>query len=475
MKTSIAPRTRSRRPRPLLARIGVCGVLATTICGAVTAIGAGVAQAQDAPPTSVTAPPDTTPATTAPPTTTAPTTTAPPTTAPPGNSQAPAPTSPTATSIPPDLPVIQPPPVPGQPAPPPAPPIPDPSPQVAALLAQMQMSDLQASLTTAQATYDKAAALQASVQAIHDDADRDLAARRKALTDAAMVAYVQGGVDEVGDNAQSESPDAAVSVESARMLAGSAIDQTHDQLVAAELRIAIADRVLGAVTALANRAHDALDNAQQQVDDANTAIQNAGLGGLMTVDLSPTVLGPSVLTPQEVVGWYQSKGVVGYASSVDLLTLATYYVTEGAAEGVRGDVAFAQSMVETGAFTSPLTTHNNFSGIGACDSCATGFDFPSPQLGVRAQMQLLHAYADRSLSVLGLANPPVAADPDHLSVRGCCPTWNKLTGTWATDPNYGPKIMTIYLSMLQYAYAQRQAAAQGTAVVPSIAAPPGSG
>jgi hypothetical protein len=127
-------------------------------------------------------------------------------------------------------------------------------------------------------------------------------------------------------------------------------------------------------------------------------------------------------------------------------------------------------MVETGAFTSPLTRHNNFAGIGACDSCATGFDFASPQLGVRAQMQLLHAYADKSLSLMNLANPAVGADPERLSVRGCCPTWNRLTGTWATDPNYGPKIMTVYLSMLQYALAQRTAK-ESTGVVPAPAPP----
>jgi hypothetical protein len=472
MSNPIAPRSRSHRPRLLLAKVGLCAVLVTTYGAAVAPLGAEAAPVQAAPDPAVTTPPTTAPppTTTAPPATTAPTN-PPPTTAPTAPNQ-PAPPPP-ATSIPPDLPVIQPPPDPNQPAPPPPPPIPDPSPQVAAFVAQMQMQALMTSLAAAQATYDKVAAVQASVQAIHDGAAQALDAKRKALTDAATYAYVQGGVDEVGENAQSASPEGSVSVESARMLAGSAIDHTHTELVAAEMRMRIANRVLDDVNRIADKAHAALDTAQQQVDTANAAIANAGLGGLLTVDLSPTVLGASVLTPAEIVGWYQSKGVVGYDAGVDLTTLATYYVTEGEAEGVRGDVAFAQSMVETGAFTSPLTTHSNFAGIGACDSCATGFDFPSPQLGVRAQMQLLHAYADKSLSVLGLANPPVGADPDHLSVRGCCPTWNKLTGTWATDPNYGPKIMTIYLSMLQYAYNSRTAPPPAP-VEPSIAPAPGS-
>jgi hypothetical protein len=166
-------------------------------------------------------------------------------------------------------------------------------------------------------------------------------------------------------------------------------------------------------------------------------------------------MGDALLTAAEIVDWYNAQGIVGYAGGVDLATLVGYYLDEGKAEHVRGDVAFAQSIVETGAFTSPLTTHSNFAGIGACDSCPTGFDFATPQLGVRAQAQLLHAYADKALRITTLANPAVGSDPDRLSVRGCCTTWNKLTGTWATDPNYGPKLMTVYRSMLQFALLQR--------------------
>jgi hypothetical protein len=285
------------------------------------------------------------------------------------------------------------------------------------------------------------------------------------LTDAATTAYVEGGVDEIASRAQDSSPSGFVSQESARSLAGSAIDQTHDELVDAEARLRTAQ---GALVAAQHQAADAkatLDSAQAAVDDATNVLNQARAATGSGADLSPTVLGAPTLTVDEIVGWYQAQGITGYVGGVDLPTLAGFYVTEGQAEGVRGDVAFAQSMVETGAFTSPLTTHNNFAGIGACDSCATGFDFGSPQLGVRAQMQLLHAYSDKSLQIINLANPPVGADPDHLSVRGCCPTWDKLTGTWASDPNYGPKIMTIYLSMLQYAYAHRS-------IAPPAAAPP---
>jgi hypothetical protein len=371
--------------------------------------------------------------------------------------------------LPPDLPVIAPPIDPNLPAPPPAPPLPDPSPQVAAVLAQLHMLDLGVSLSSARAKLDQASAIEVQVQAIVDGTIRDRDAKRKAMTDAATAAYVQGVVDQASDQQPFADTGAPVSAESVRMLAGRAIDHTHDEFVAAEVGVRIAQAVLQQVQGRLADVRAAFDGVQHEMDDANNTVSVVEAGGVPT-DMSPTVLGEPTLTADEIAGWYQSKGVVGWAGAADLPAIASLYITEGQAEGVRGDVAFAQSMVETGAFTSPLTRHNNFAGIGACDSCATGFDFASPQLGVRAQMQLLHAYADKSLSLMNLANPAVGADPERLSVRGCCPTWNRLTGTWATDPNYGPKIMTVYLSMLQYALAQRTAK-ESTGVVPAPAPP----
>ena len=63
---------------------------------------------------------------------------------------------------------------------------------------------------------------------------------------------------------------------------------------------------------------------------------------------------------------------------------------------MRGDVAFAQSILETGGFANPgsAATDNNFAGIGWCDSCKHGFNFPDAQTGVRAQLQLLRIYVD---------------------------------------------------------------------------------
>ena len=132
---------------------------------------------------------------------------------------------------------------------------------------------------------------------------------------------------------------------------------------------------------------------------------------------------------------------------------------EGTAEGVRGDIAWAQSILETGNFayrgSMVNTSDHNYAGIGACDSCSSGFRYDTPQLGVRAQMQLLHTYADDNLTSADLAFPPAGRAPERSSVRGCCDTWMELSGVWATGPGYGVKILTIYNEMLAFA-AERQ-------------------
>jgi hypothetical protein len=139
-----------------------------------------------------------------------------------------------------------------------------------------------------------------------------------------------------------------------------------------------------------------------------------------------------------------------------MATLAGYYQSVGTAAGLRGDIAFAQSIVETGYFSFPSYGQvtggdNNFAGIGACDSCAHGWSFPSAQTGVAAQVQLLSAYA----STKALATPLVG----RVGVAGCCQTWLSLSGVWATNPNYGYEILSVYQKILNWAIPVRLAAA----------------
>jgi hypothetical protein len=170
---------------------------------------------------------------------------------------------------------------------------------------------------------------------------------------------------------------------------------------------------------------------------------------------SPTVQGPPVLTAAELAGWFASTGHTANIT-VPIPELATDYIDDGQSQGVRGDVAFAQSVIETGYFGFPAGgevagTDDNFAGIGACDSCTHGWTFPDARTGVDAQLQLLDAYA----STTAVATPLIG----KVFVAGCCRTWIDLTGVWATNPNYGFEVLSIYKQMVDWALVRRLAVA----------------
>jgi Mannosyl-glycoprotein endo-beta-N-acetylglucosaminidase len=163
-----------------------------------------------------------------------------------------------------------------------------------------------------------------------------------------------------------------------------------------------------------------------------------------------------VLSAAELTGWFASTGHRAN-TTVPISQLASDYETAAGQTGVRGDIAFAQSVVETGFFSFPAygqitPADNNFAGIGACDSCAHGWSFPTARIGVSAQLQLLDAYASRTQ----VPTPLVG----RVGVGGCCGTWLALSGTWATNPGYGVAILTVYRQMLEWALPRALAAAR---------------
>lgn len=217
--------------------------------------------------------------------------------------------------------------------------------------------------------------------------------------------------------------------------------------------------------------------AAQQKEQADQNALNGALAALngppvprAPGDATPTIMGPTVLTPQDLAGWFGSQHY-NDTTPTPVIQYAQWYVSEGKAEGVRGDIAFAQAVIETGGFSNPDSmTANNYAGIGHCDSCGGGMPFPSPQMGVRGQIQLLKAYAVPGLTTPQLANPPAIPQlaPEAQSVHGCCGTWQSLTGVWASSPIYGPVIMGQYLSMLNYGLTQP------TPPIGGVPGPPGA-
>lgn len=138
-----------------------------------------------------------------------------------------------------------------------------------------------------------------------------------------------------------------------------------------------------------------------------------------------------------------------------VLAMIPLYITEGALEDVRGDVAFAQSCLETGNFTfkdSAVTLdQNNFCGMGVTSTGVKGSSFKTPKEGIRAQMQHLKAYAcDDALEQRCI-------DPRFTYVKRSCAPYVEWLGIqenpsgagWASGKGYGTKILNILSNILE--------------------------
>ncbi|WP_215144468.1 glucosaminidase domain-containing protein [Exiguobacterium qingdaonense] len=160
------------------------------------------------------------------------------------------------------------------------------------------------------------------------------------------------------------------------------------------------------------------------------------------------IMGVSALTPQQMADYVKMKNprdVRLVKTSVE--DLAKLFVIIGAKEGVRGDVAFAQALKETGYFRyggDVLPKQHNYSGIGTTGNGVRGHFFRSPHQGVTAQIQHLKAYASTDALNTKQVDPRF-----HLVKRGSAKTWPSLHQKWAMQPkgNYGTEILSIYQEM----------------------------
>ncbi len=177
-----------------------------------------------------------------------------------------------------------------------------------------------------------------------------------------------------------------------------------------------------------------------------------------------------------MAAWYAASGVTS-TSPVAVADLARLFIDEGAAQGVRGDIAFAQSMLETGylRFGGIVKPGDlNFSGLGACDNCPRGLAVPSAAAGVRAQIQHLYAYAAPGATPAALARPLADARFARVQPAGRAPLWEAMgNGNWATGPQYADKVLTLWRSMLAWAGAREPAPrTAGAAPVQSLLVAP---
>lgn len=159
----------------------------------------------------------------------------------------------------------------------------------------------------------------------------------------------------------------------------------------------------------------------------------------------------------EIVAWFRLRSPGGYRATVPLEQLVGHFLDEGGAQGVAGDIAFAQSVLETGWFRfdagSVRPEDNNFAGLGATGVPGEVARFPTAQIGVRAQVQHLWAYADPDARADATARPLVDPRFDLVVPKGRAPTWEQMgAGSWAADPDYGRKVLALYTDLLDTAH-----------------------
>lgn len=163
------------------------------------------------------------------------------------------------------------------------------------------------------------------------------------------------------------------------------------------------------------------------------------------------IMGTSKATAYQMAQFVKNtKGNNIKLKGVTIDQLAQMYIEEGNKEGVRGDVAFAQSILETGYFTfegsSVTPDQHNYAGIGTTGGGVKGHYFNNARTGVLAQIQHLKAYASKE--ALNEKN----VDPRFKYVtRGIAPTLQDLQGRWAMKKgeNYGDVILRIYNKILE--------------------------
>ena len=187
------------------------------------------------------------------------------------------------------------------------------------------------------------------------------------------------------------------------------------------------------------------------MDGFRKAVKAAMGGASSGTDGYTKIMGNAVATAEQMKAYLKAKNPKVPQSVLDMVPL---YLSEGKAEGVRGDIAFAQSCLETGKFTffgSAITlSQNNFCGMGVTSNGVKGNPFGTPQLGIRAQVQHLKAYA----STDALKNACI--DPRFKYVTRGCAEYVEWLGQkenphgkgWAAGASYGEKILAILKGIL---------------------------
>ena len=173
-----------------------------------------------------------------------------------------------------------------------------------------------------------------------------------------------------------------------------------------------------------------------------------------------TIMGGTTVTVNAMCSLYNEQGIpypaeaLGAGGAPDIETFCNIIIEEANAENVRGEVVFAQSMLETGWLSyggDSEITQFNFAGLGTTGDGVKGNSFPDVRTGLRAQVQHLKAYASSE----ALNQECVDERFDYVT-RETAPyvEWlgipeNPHGRGWAGGAGYGAKILRILTAILQ--------------------------
>jgi N-acetylmuramoyl-L-alanine amidase len=124
---------------------------------------------------------------------------------------------------------------------------------------------------------------------------------------------------------------------------------------------------------------------------------------------------------------------------------AEFFKAEGEKLGIKWDVVIFQACLETGFWRfggDVKPEQNNFFGIGATGGGVPGDTFPTPQIGIAAQMQNMALRAGVKVPLADVIANHCRRNYGIISRRNT-PRWEQLAGTYASDVKYWEKIKAI--------------------------------
>ena len=186
-------------------------------------------------------------------------------------------------------------------------------------------------------------------------------------------------------------------------------------------------------------------------------------------DLLTPIMGSSSVTVDQMVSYFRANnksydvftaygskydGILNKGGAPTIESFCQIFYDEAVTEGVKPEVAFVQSMLETNFLRfggDVLPDQYNFAGLGATGNGVHGNSFENVRIGIRAQIQHLKAYA----STDSLVNECVDVRFNYVS-RGSARyvEWLGINENpnhvgWASSKNYGYTLVEKIKILLQ--------------------------